>query len=165
VLVPAGAVTVHAAAAGPRPSGSAVVTSRRPGVWRHKWADRTWADEFGPTEQLFVGADGTALETTRGNVFLLDAGGGLTTAPLRDDLLPGVTRRAVLDLARDRGWPARIEPFPVSAVETAAAAFWTSSLSGVVPITSVDGRAQPIDPRAMRRLDEIAAGLGFGGPA
>jgi para-aminobenzoate synthetase / 4-amino-4-deoxychorismate lyase len=162
VLSPAGAVRVQAAAAGPRPSGSAVVLATRPGVWRHKWADRSWATAYGPAEQLFVGADGTALETTRGNVFVVDAYGGLMTAPLRDDLLPGVTRRAVLDLARDRGWPARIEPFPVESVETAAAAFWTSSLSGVVPITSVDGRALVTEARAARRLDAISIGLGFG---
>ena len=58
---------------------------------------------------------------TRGNVFVLDADGALMTPPLRDDLLPGVTRRAVLDLARDRGWPARIAPFGVDALRRAAA--------------------------------------------
>jgi para-aminobenzoate synthetase/4-amino-4-deoxychorismate lyase len=162
VLSPAGAVTVRAATAGPRPSGRAVVTGNRPGVWRHKWADRSWAEALGSEEQLFVGADGTALETTRGNVFVLDAYGGLMTAPLRDDLLPGVTRRAVLDLALDQGWPVRIESFPVSALEAAAAAFWTSSLSGVVAITSVDGRTLVAESPAAQRLDAISIGLGFG---
>ncbi len=81
------------------------------------------------------------LETDRGNVFVVDTDGTLITPPLRDDLLPGITRRAVLDLARDRGWPVRIEPFGVDALHAAAAAFWTSSLSGAVAITAVDGRA------------------------
>ena len=116
-------------------------------------------------EQLFVGADGAALETTRGNLFLLDADGGLITPPLRDDLLPGITRRAVLDLARDRGWPARIEAFPVADLHTAAAAFWTSSLSGVVSISSVDGCGLTVGAAAARRLEAIAAGLGLALPS
>ena len=45
------------------------------------------------------------LETERGNVFLVEPDGTLVTPPLRDDLLPGVTRRALLDLARDTGRP------------------------------------------------------------
>jgi len=72
------------------------------------------------------------------------------TPPLRDDLLPGVTRRAVLDLARDTGRNAELRPF-VMAELTGTAAFWTSSLSGAVAIHAVDGAALP------RRDDEVAA--------
>jgi para-aminobenzoate synthetase/4-amino-4-deoxychorismate lyase len=77
------------------------------------------------------------------------------TPPLRDDLLPGVTRRALLDLARDRGRPTRLSAFTVDDMARTAA-FWTSSLSGIVPIASIDGR--PL-PRRDADLAELASGL------
>ena len=104
---------------------------------------------------LFVADDGTVLETSRGNVFLLCPDGTLITPPLRDDLLPGVTRRALLDLARDLGRPTRLSGFTVDDMARTAA-FWTSSLSGIVPIASVDGRALP---RRDDELDELANAL------
>jgi para-aminobenzoate synthetase/4-amino-4-deoxychorismate lyase len=128
-----------------------VVRGRR-GVWRHKWADRAVlaADEATGTP-LYVADDGTVLETSRGNVFLIDRGGSLVTPPLRDDLLPGVTRRALLDHALDAGLPVAIRPFGVDELSSSAA-FWTSSLSGAVPIHSIDGTPLP-------RLDDMISEL------
>jgi para-aminobenzoate synthetase/4-amino-4-deoxychorismate lyase len=120
----------------PVPGGLVLHTARRPGVWRHKWADRSWATE---ADALFIAEDGTVLETTRGNVFMIGAGGELITAPLRDDLLPGVTRRAVLDLARDEGCRVELRGFTLSELSGARALFTTSSLSGIVVVKSVDG--------------------------
>lgn len=155
VLGADGAAEVSAAQAPERPSPSdARTVVRDGGPWRHKWADRTElaAAEAaaGPSIPLFVAADGTVLETSRGNVFLLRADGALITAPLRDDLLPGVTRRAVLDLARDAGRPTRLRSFSVDEMREHAA-FWTSSLSLAVPIAALDGAALP------RRDADVAA--------
>lgn len=134
--------------------------TRDGGLWRHRWAGTARIDPRsaeltnGPTadqiEPLFIAANGTVLETAHGNVFLLRADGTLVTPPLRDDLLPGVTRRALLDHARDESRPTRIRGFDRNEL-TANAAFWTNSLSGAVPIASVDGVPLP------RRDDQIAA--------
>ena len=78
----------------------------------------------------------------RARSFLLGTGGSLVTPPLRDDLLPGITRRAVLDLARDAGRSVELRTFGLDELRDSAA-FWTSSLSGAVPIVSVDGAALP----------------------
>ena len=145
-------VEVTAAPAG-APSGPVEVLSqvRSRGLWRHKWADRRWAAE----PALFLAADGTVLETERGNVFLLEPDGTLVTAPLRDDLLPGVTRRALLDLARDEQRPTVLRAFELTEL-VRRPAFWTSSLSGAVPIHRVDG----IDlPRADDVVARFAAAL------
>jgi branched-subunit amino acid aminotransferase/4-amino-4-deoxychorismate lyase len=96
-----------------------------------------------------LAADGTVLETERGNVFLLEPDGTLVTPPLRDDLLPGVTRRALLDLARDENRPTVLRTFGLAEL-LARPAFWTSSLSAAVPIHSVDGTPLP-------RADDIVA--------
>ena len=157
VLDPSGAAVVTAAPLGPPPAGSDLVTVARPaGLWRHKWADRRWA-----TVGLHVAVDGTVLETDRGNVFLIEPDGTLVTPPLRDDLLPGVTRRAVLDHARDTGRPTRLRPFDREEL-LRRPAFWTSSLSGVVPIRSVDG--VPL-PRADVTTATLAAAILGGGRA
>jgi para-aminobenzoate synthetase/4-amino-4-deoxychorismate lyase len=150
------AVTVSTAPApAAHPPSSAYLVTGRTGLWRHKWGDRGYlarAEAAGveaASVPLFVAPDGAVLETSRGNIFLLAPDGTLTTPPLRDDLLPGVTRRALLDAARDAGRPTQLRPFDVAEL-LGSAAFWTSSLSGAVPIAAVDGAPLP------RRDDEIA---------
>lgn len=141
------------AAPEPPVSSSTRIVRGRAGLWRHKWAERSYleaAEAVDAAAPLFVADDGTVLETSRGNVFLLDADGTLTTPSLRDDLLPGVTRRALLDLAHDTGRPTELRPFGIDEL-TSSAALWTSSLSGAVPIHSVDAIALP------RRDDEVSA--------
>jgi para-aminobenzoate synthetase/4-amino-4-deoxychorismate lyase len=128
---------------------------RADGLWRHKWADRSWAAQ----PALFVAADGTVLETERGNVFLIESDGTLVTPPLRDDLLPGVTRRALLDLARDAGRRTVVRGFDVAELR-AHPAFWTSSLSGAVPIAVVDGAELPRDDDLVARLAATLVGSG-----
>ncbi|HEX3335255.1 MAG TPA: aminodeoxychorismate synthase component I, partial [Jatrophihabitans sp.] len=125
VLFPDLTVDVTAQPAGPPPVATDLVVTERPaGLWRHKWAQRSWAAqaEVAGGVPLFVAADGTVLETSRGNVFLIESDETLVTAPLRDDLLPGVTRRAVLDLARDEGRATELRGFGLSEL-TAHAAF------------------------------------------
>ena len=156
---PDGAVAVAARPVGPPPSAcAAVVVPRPPGCWRHKWADRGWAEraEAGGVTPLFVAGDGAVLETARGNVFLLEPDGTLVTPPLREDLLPGVTRRALLDHARDTGRPTRLETFGVEELR-AGVAFWTSSLSGAVPIHSLDGVPLPRDDGAVAAFGAVLA--------
>lgn len=149
------AVSVADAPSPPAPSDARVVTGRA-GLWRHKWAARDYleaAERDGGTP-LFVSEDGTVLETSRGNVFLVLDDGTLVTPPLRDDLLPGVTRRALLDTARDLGRRTRLVSFGVEDVRTAAAVFWTSSVSGLVPVAALNGSD-------LRRRDDDLATLGM----
>jgi para-aminobenzoate synthetase/4-amino-4-deoxychorismate lyase len=148
LVVPGHDAAVTAAPAPPLPAPLLACTRlRADGLWRHKWADRSWAVDA--AEVLWLAADGAVLETDRGNIFLLGADGSLVTPPLRDDLLPGVTRRAVLDLARDEGRPTVLRTFDRAELLTRPA-FWTSSLSGAVPIHRVDGLDLP-------RADEVVA--------
>lgn len=63
--------------------------------------------------------------------------GTLITA--RYGILPGITRRIVLRLARGQGL--RIEYRPPRTDETFDEAFLTSSSRGVVPVVSIDGKA------------------------
>jgi para-aminobenzoate synthetase/4-amino-4-deoxychorismate lyase len=154
VVTPDLAAEVTAAPIGPPPQASELTVRSRPGgSWRHKWADRTWAVDR--DDAIFVAPDGAVLETVRGNVFLIEADGTLVTPPLRDDLLPGVTRRALLDAARDAGRPTALRAFGPAELRRRPA-FWTSSLSGAVPVHRLDG----VDlPRADAVVAELARTL------
>jgi hypothetical protein len=168
-LGPDGRIDVSAAPAHavrtPTPLHSVI---RRDGLWRHRWAapahrdghdNELNHDGHDGLVPLFVATDGTVLETGSGNVFLLMTDGTLITPPLRDDLLPGVTRRALLDYARDEQRPVQIRGFDVTEM-TANTAFWTNSISGVVPVASVDG--VPL-PRSDEQIAAFARHL-IGGP-
>ncbi|MCW2801850.1 MAG: putative para-aminobenzoate synthase component [Propionibacteriaceae bacterium] len=126
--------------------------------WRHKWVDRNdlhaaeeaaapalpyFVSDATPTpDSLRCGSavSSTVRETSRGNLFVLDADGTWLTPPLDDEVLPGVTRRAVLDWFERAGVSYRVAPVPVNVLRNAAAALWTSSLSGAVVVSAVDGR-------------------------
>ena len=73
--------------------------------------------------------------------------------------LKGVrARREVLDLFVRASIPFSIEFFSAQTLRQSAAAFWTSSLSGAVPVTAVDG-FQLSEPRAVVAM--LNAGLGI----
>ncbi|SDI97092.1 para-aminobenzoate synthetase / 4-amino-4-deoxychorismate lyase [Frankineae bacterium MT45] len=121
------------------PRCDARIALRSKGNWRHKWADR---DELAAIESehadtaIFVDEQDQVLETSRGNLFVVGADGVLRTPPLTDELLPGVARRCVLDAAVDLGLPVQIGMISLDEL-LASAAFWTSSLSGLVEIDRV----------------------------
>jgi branched-chain amino acid aminotransferase len=117
-------------------------------------------------EALMCDADGNLAEGAASNVFLLD-GDGLRTPALDGPVLPGVTRRTVLDLARDEGLPVREERVSPAALRTADEAFLTNTTWEVRPLARVDGVAVgggPVtDLLARRYRDRVAEECGCGG--
>ena len=140
-------VELHTRRLDPRPSSSALVRAVRPErSWRHKWADRAGlmqaAERTAPALPYFTAA-GSVTETDRGNLFWLDGSGQWCTPPLDEHVLPGVTRREVLDLLAEDGTPVAIRRTTPGGLRRAAGAFWTSSLSGAVAVSAVDGTSLP----------------------
>ena len=140
-------VDVRTRPLGPRLTSSAVVLAARPDrSWRHKWTDRVGleqaAQRTAPAIPYFTAA-GSVTETDRGNLFWLDASGRWCTPPLDEHALPGVTRREVLDLLAEGGTPVAVCRTTPHELRRAAGAFWTSSLSGAVAVTAVDGTPLP----------------------
>jgi para-aminobenzoate synthetase / 4-amino-4-deoxychorismate lyase len=143
-------ISLRASPLGPRPASSTLRHQFRPDhSWRHKWMERSALTEaevaVRPALPFFTaGARPQDItETTRGNLFMLDQDGCWCTPPLDEQVLPGVTRREVLDLLDDERRPARIRRRSVQDLRLSRGAFWTSSLSGAVPITAVDGAGLP----------------------
>jgi para-aminobenzoate synthetase / 4-amino-4-deoxychorismate lyase len=135
---------------GPRPAGSTLRHQSRPErSWRHKWIERSGLEEAeaaaSPDLPFFTSRDRPQdiTETSRGNLFVQDRDGFWCTPPLDEQVLPGVTRREVVDLLDDQQTPARIRRCTAQDLFQSRGAFWTSSLSGAVPVTAVDGKALP----------------------
>ena len=132
---------------GGRMTRSALVHAERPDrSWRHKWVDRAGLDHAAhraaPALPYFTAA-GQVTEADRGNLFWRDTAGRWGTPPLDEAVLPGVTRREVLDLLAADGTPVEIRRGSPADLGAATGAFWTSSLSGAVAVTAVDGAALP----------------------
>lgn len=96
----------------------------------------------GVDEVLWVGRDGSLTEGVRSSLFaVLD--GVVVTPPDDGRILPGITREALLDAAREAGIPAQEGPLPRDAPYTELYA--SSTLKELAPIIEVDGRPGPGD--------------------
>ena len=99
---------------------------------------RQKAVEAGAYEAWFVDADGFVTEGAASNAWILDVSGCLRTHPKDTSILHGVTRRAVLELARRTGLDVAERPFTLEEAKNAREAFLTSATSFILPVTRVD---------------------------
>lgn len=92
----------------------------------------------GAIDAIFV-RDGVVTEGTHTSVFAV-VDGVLRTHPLGHQVLPGVTRALVLDLANERGIPALESPIQLAELFAASEVFLAGTTNDVLPIIGVDGR-------------------------
>ncbi len=98
------------------------------------------ASEAGASEALFVNDRGMVTECASSTFWIITADGKLLTHPLGHDILPGVTRRAVLDLARDMGLDVAEQEFSLPQAMAAREAFLTSATNFVMPVVKIDSQ-------------------------
>jgi D-alanine transaminase len=100
---------------------------------------RQHAREHAAFEAWFVDADGFVTEGTSSNAFIVDAQGRLRTAKLSDHILHGVTRAALLEIARQRQMPVLEQAFRLEEVKSAREAFISAATNPAVAVVSLDG--------------------------
>ncbi len=101
------------------------------------------AHRTGGAEVWMIDPDGAVTEGASTNVWMVDGDGILVTRPKTEDILAGITRQTVMDLARTDNIPVRERPFTVREVlETGHEAFISGSTTRIKPVVDVDG--QPI---------------------
>lgn len=93
----------------------------------------------GAEEALFLDTASHCSEATASNLFIV-SGGAIVTPPISCAALPGITRAAVLELARAAAVPAAERAFGLEELLRADEAFLTSSLRGLAPLVRVGGR-------------------------
>ncbi|WP_411968037.1 aminotransferase class IV [Haloferax sp. YSSS75] len=99
---------------------------------------RTELRVTGADEALMLDAEGYVTEGATSNLFFVDDD-ALCTPSLDGPVLPGITRRIVLDLARQENIPIRERRFTPDEVRDANEAFLTNSTWELRPIETVDG--------------------------
>jgi branched-chain amino acid aminotransferase len=88
-------------------------------------------------EALLLDMNGRVCEATGCNVFVVH--GGLLRTPYHD-ILEGITRETVFELAAELGRPVKESDLELYDVYTADEVFLTSSAGGILPVSEVDGR-------------------------
>jgi D-alanine transaminase len=83
--------------------------------------------------------DGVVTEGTSSTAFIFDAQGVIRTQPLGHQILPGVTRQAILRLAALEGVSLEERPFGVAEALSAREAFMAAASAFVLPVVEIDG--------------------------
>jgi D-alanine transaminase len=124
---------------------------------------RERARRLGADDAIFV-RDGFVMEASASNVFVV-FGGRLITPPLTNYILAGITREAILELARGEGIPTVEEPISAHLIYQADEVFITGTNSELGPVVAVDGRTigngavGPIFQRVLAAFDASARPL------
>lgn len=111
---------------------------------------RIEANQHGYNEAVLLNEDGKVTEGTGENLFVV-RNGVVSTPPVSDGLLEGITRDSVMVIADDLGYPVLEESLVRTDLYTADEMFMTGSAAEVVPVRSVDHRT--IGPAGPVTLD------------
>lgn len=116
---------------------------------------RAQATEEGADEAILI-RDGAAMEGTASNLFVV-SNGLLITPPDSDELLPGITRDLVLELARESGVPYAQAAIGATDLETAEEIWLTSSTREIAAVVQLNGRpvGQGVPGELWHRLDAL----------
>ncbi len=104
-----------------------------------KMLARREIERAGAVEGVLLNNQGRVTEGASSNLFVVKKG-RLITPPISDGLLPGVRRAVVLRLARILKIPCREKSLAVRNLKDADEIFLTSSLKGIMPIRTFDGK-------------------------
>ena len=102
-------------------------------------AGRVFARREGADDAVFLGGHKRVLEATASNLMVV-RGDEIRTPPLEDAILPGVTRRYVMDVAIEQGYGVGEDLLYVDDLLAADEVILTSSLREVYPARSIDGQ-------------------------
>lgn len=100
---------------------------------------KTQAASAGAQEAWMV-ENGHVTEGASSNAFIITRAGAIVTRPVSSDILSGITRKAVLALAEEKGLDVEERRFTVREAYDAAEAFITSASSLVMPVARIDGQ-------------------------
>ena len=98
------------------------------------------AVEAGAYEAWMVDNEGFITEGASSNAWIVTKDGKLITRPATYEILSGITRKAILEIANQRNLEVVERPFTPEEVYEASEAFLTSATSVVTPVRSLNGK-------------------------
>lgn len=103
----------------------------------------TEAKQHGYDEAILLDHNGYVAEGSGANIFI-EKNGELFT-PSRGNILPGITRATVIELARELDIKVTEKPISKSQLLAADTAFFTGTAAEIAPIASVDRTVYPLE--------------------
>ncbi len=97
------------------------------------------ANRAGAPEAIMLNHDGIVAECTGDNIFIIKDG-VIYTPPIHVGILDGITRKAVIHLAKELGMTVVESEFTLFNVYNADECFLTGTAAEVIAVTSADGR-------------------------
>lgn len=94
----------------------------------------------GYDEAIMLSTDGQVSEASSSNFFIV-RDGTIVTTPVTADILEGITRRAVLQLAKDLGIPYEVRPIDRTELYVSDEMFLAGTGVQIASVTSVDHRS------------------------
>jgi branched-chain amino acid aminotransferase len=129
---------------------------------RHKTANfltgimaRLEASEREAQESLFLNTEGHVCEATVSNIFLVESD-KIVTPALEANILPGITRKKVLEICLEEGISASEELFGPDRLFKADEVFLTNSLMELMPVSQIEEKriGKTVPGKMTRRLTE-----------
>ncbi|OGG80552.1 hypothetical protein A3A39_01535 [Candidatus Kaiserbacteria bacterium RIFCSPLOWO2_01_FULL_54_13] len=108
------------------------------------------AREAGAYDALLVNSKGCITEGTRTNFFCIQE--RTLISPPESEILLGVMRKAVLKVAKERGFEIEEKEILTSDILESDGAFVTSTSSKILPVRSIDSQTQKEPPANLREL-------------
>lgn len=90
-------------------------------------------------EALILNHQGYVTEGSADNIFIVK-NGKIKTPPVYLGALEGITRNAIIDIAKEQGYVVEEEPFTLHDVYVAEEVFLTGTAAEVIPVVVVDNR-------------------------
>lgn len=137
-------------------------TRSNPGI--KKWDDRfrssvgQYIREHGVYEAVLQNKNGQITEGSRSNLSFIDHQGCLVTVP--DKLiLPGITRKHVLEIAREHGIPILEKSISLESLDSFSSAFISGTSPKVLPVNLLDKTSfdvsHPVLQLLMKQFEEL----------
>jgi len=117
--------------------------------------------QAGCVEALMLNTKGEVAECTGDNIFIV-RNGDVYTPPNDAGILEGITRDAVIELAREEGLEVRESPMTKHDIYIADEVFLTGTAAEVIPVVKVDqrtigdGRPGPVTRDLTKKFHELA---------
>ena len=99
---------------------------------------KTEAHKFGADDAWLIDSDGFINEGTSNNAYIIDNNNNIITRNLSNKLLPGITRKTILEVAKKLKLSIEERPFTVKEALKSNEAFISSASTLIAPVTKID---------------------------
>lgn len=117
-------------------------------------------------DAIFVTEEGIVREATSSNVFIV-VNKRLVTHPITSNILPGVTRIAIIGICKELNLPVEERFYNINDLYASNEVFLTGTITEVLPIVNIDGhsigdgKAGPITKRLFEALQFMTNNIGL----